>query len=130
MGPVYTEKHREVGGSSETCRPLRTQPLPQRSVSHLIDPLRWPSLEQLRKTTRLGIIYKIHHGLIQCPIIRSMLVPPPPRQRCTHNQQFCFINTRTQYKGGSFLPQDWNHLPSDTVETATADAFVSRASAQ
>ena len=39
------------------------------------------------------------------------------------------INTRTQCRGGSFLPRtvrDWNHLPSETVEAATADAFVSR----
>ena len=49
------------------------------SVSRLIDQLRWPSLEQWRKTTCLGIIYKIHHGLIQCPIIRSKLVPPPTK---------------------------------------------------
>ena len=86
-----------------------------------------------RKTTHLGIIHKIHHWLIQCPIIWSKLVPPPPRQSHTHNQQFCLINTRTQYRGGSFLPRtvrDWNHLPSETVEAATADAFVSRASAQ
>ena len=103
------------------------------SVSRLIEQLRWASLEQRRKTTRLGTIYKIHHGLIQCPITRSKLVPPPPRQRLTHNQQFCLINTRTHYRCGSFLPRtvrDWNHLPSETVEAATADAFVSRASAQ
>ena len=97
------------------------------SVSRMIDQLRWPSLEQRRKTTYLGIMYKIHHGLIHCPIVRSKLVPPPPRQRRTHNQQFYLINTRTQYRGSSFLPKtvrDWNNLPSETAEAATADAFV------
>ena len=103
------------------------------SVSRLIEQLGWPSLAQRRRTTRLGTLYKIHHGLIQCPVIRAKLVPPPPRQRRTHNQQFCLINTRTQYRGGSFLPRtvrDWNNLPGDTVEATTVDAFVSRASAQ
>ena len=96
------------------------------SASRLIDQLRWPSLQQRRKTTRLGSIYKIHHGLIQCLIIRSKLVPPPQRQHRAHNQQFCLINTRTQYRGGSFPPRtvrDWNHLPSEIVEAATADTF-------
>ena len=126
--------HRLVGGSSEMCRPFVLNRYHNTSsVSRLFDQLRWPSLEQRRKTTCLGIIYKIHHGLIQCPIIRSKLAPPRPSQRCTHNQQFCLINTRTQYRGGLFLPRtvrDWNHIPSETAEATTANAFVLRASAQ
>ena len=103
------------------------------SVSGMIVTLGWPSLHQRRRSARLGLLYKIHHGLVQCPTIKSKLVPPPPRQRRTHNQQFRLINIRTQYRGGSFLPRtirDWNSLPSEVIEAATVDTFVSRASAQ
>ena len=61
-------------------------------------------------------MYKIYSGLVQCPIDKTKLVPPPPRQRHTHCQQLNLITTRTQYWGGSFLPRtirDWNILSTD-----------------
>ena len=45
------------------------------SVHLMLDSLGWPSLEQRRKTSRLGMMYKIYNGLVQCPIIRTKLVP-------------------------------------------------------
>ena len=105
------------------------------SVNLMLDSLGWPSLEQRRKTSRLGVMFKICNGLVQCPIIKTKLVPPPPhhtlRQRRTHCQQLSLITTRTQYRGGSFLPRtirDWNSLSIDAVEVTTVDTFVSRAS--
>ncbi|KAI8519399.1 hypothetical protein Bbelb_026560 [Branchiostoma belcheri] len=50
-------------------------------------------------------------------------------QRRPHNKQFRLVNTRTQYRGGSFLPRtvrDWNGLESVAVEATSVDAFVSR----
>ena len=105
------------------------------SVSRLIDQLRWPYLERRKKKQQKKQPHAPGDHL-QNPSwtnpIRSKFVPPPLRQRRTHNQQFCLINTRTHDKV-RLLPRtvrDWNHLPSETVEVATADAFVSRASAQ
>ena len=101
------------------------------SVHLMLDSLGWPSLEQRRKTSRLKVMFKIYNGLVQCPIIKTKLVPPPPRQRHTHSQQLSLITTRTQYRGGSFLPRtirDWNSLSIDAVEATTVDTFVSRAS--
>ena len=57
------------------------------SVHRMLDSLGWPSLEQRRKTSRLGVMYTVYNGLVQCPIIKTKLVPPPPRQRRTHCQQ-------------------------------------------
>ena len=97
----------------------------------MLDSLRWSSLEQRRKNSRLGLMYKIYSGLVQCPIIKTQLVPPPLRQRRTHCQQLSLITTRTQYGGGSFLPRtirDWNSLSIDAVEAMSVDNFVSRAS--
>ena len=48
------------------------------SVHRMLDSLGWPSLEQRKKTSRLGLMYKICNGLVQCPIIKTKLVPPPP----------------------------------------------------
>ena len=92
------------------------------SVNLMLDSLGWPSLEQRRKTSHLGVMYKIYNALVQCHIIKTKLVPPPPRQRRTHCQQLGLITTRTQYRGGSFLPRtirDWNSLSIDDVEATT-----------
>ena len=96
------------------------------SVHRMLDSLGWPSLEQHRKTSRLCVMYKIYNGLVHCPIIKTKLVqpqpPPHPRQRRTHCQQLSLITTRTQYRGGSFLPRtirDWNSLSKDAVEATT-----------
>ena len=45
------------------------------SIHRMLDSLRWPSLEQCRKTSRLGVMYRIYNGLVQCPIIKTKLVP-------------------------------------------------------
>ena len=47
------------------------------SVNLMLDSLWWLSLEQRRKISRLGMMYKICSGLVQCPIIKTKLVPPP-----------------------------------------------------
>ena len=101
------------------------------SVHRMLDSFGWPSLEQRRKISCLGVMSKIYNGLVHCPIIKTKLVPLPPCQRCTHCQQLSLITTRTQYRSGSFLPRtirDWNSLPKDAVEATTVDIFVSRAS--
>ena len=85
----------------------RTQPL-----SHHVkcQPINWPTEMAVSWATKKNHAPGDHlqnpscRLLIQCPIIRSKLIPPPPRQRPTHSQQFCLINT--QYRSGSFLPQD------------------------
>ena len=75
------------------------------SVSQMIDKLKWPTLEHRRKTARLSMMYKIRHGLVECPTLKSKFVPPLPRQRRGHDQQFNIITTRTLYRGVSFLPR-------------------------
>ena len=100
------------------------------SVSDMLDMLRWPSLQERRKSMRLKVLSKVKNGLIQCPTIKAKLVNPPSRQRRTHDQQFRQITTRTQYRAGSFLPRtikDWNALTIEDVEATESD-IVSQAS--
>ena len=99
------------------------------SVSQMIDKLKWPMLEHRRQTAKLSMIYQIRHGLVGCSTLKSKLVPPPPRQRRGHDQQFNIIITRTPYRGASFLPRtirEWNVLPHKVVEAPTVDTIVSR----
>ena len=102
------------------------------SVSSTLDSLGWPSLKQRRKSARLGTLYKINHGLVHCPIIKNKLVPAPSRERRVHCQQFKRINTITQYRDSSFLPQTvrargWNALPEDASGAPTVGILLSQA---
>ncbi|KAI8496827.1 hypothetical protein Bbelb_254820 [Branchiostoma belcheri] len=99
------------------------------SVSSMLTTLGWVPLEERRRFARVTALYKIQQGLLHCPIINSKLAPLPPRERRSHDKQLRIPNTRTQYRGGSFLPRtvkDWNSLGSVVVEAPTADTFVSR----
>ena len=101
------------------------------SPTAMLDELKWPSLQDRRRTARLSMLFKIHNGLISTEGIKTSLRPAPPRHRRTHNQQFAIPQCRTKYRQQAFLPQtikDWNDLPQDTVEARTIDTFVSRVS--
>mgnify|MGYP003406789740 FL=1 len=101
------------------------------SVSAMLDELRWPSLEDRRRTARLSMLYRIRHDLVCVDGIKGKLQPPPARPRRGHDQQYAQLQCRTQYHQQSFLPRticDWNSLPQDVVEAKTIDTFVSRAS--
>ncbi|KAI8494635.1 hypothetical protein Bbelb_278610 [Branchiostoma belcheri] len=88
------------------------------SVTNMLAELGWQPLAERRRSARLGMLAKINQGIVQCPIIKSKLVPPPSRRRRTHNYQLSQIKTRTQYRDFSFLPRtikDWNAAEVDTV---------------
>ena len=89
------------------------------SVSNMLENLKWPKLEDRRKTARLTILYKIKHKLVQCPTIRSKLHPAPQRQRRKHDYQLNQITVRTQYRDHSFLPRtikNWNALNTEAAK--------------
>ncbi|KAI8493460.1 hypothetical protein Bbelb_288570 [Branchiostoma belcheri] len=71
-------------------------------------------------------MYKIIHGLVQCPTIKIKLTPPPPsRQRRTHSLHRG-INVRTQYRAGASLHRtikEWNTLSESAVEATTVDTL-------
>ena len=101
------------------------------SVSNMIDELRWPSLQDRRRTARSTMLYKIRHKLVCTNNLTTKLQPAVARQRRGHNYQYVQPRCRTQYQQQPFLPQtiqDWNKLPQSTVEATTIDTFVSRAS--
>ena len=101
------------------------------SASNLIDELRWPSLQDRRRTARLTMLYKIRHDMVCMSSLKEKMEPAVARQRRGHDSQYTLPRCRTQYLQQSFLPRtikDWNNLPQSVVEATTIDTFVSRAS--
>ena len=81
MGHIHTEEHWQVGVRPETSCPFVLNRYHNPSSVHRM--LGWPFLEQRRKTSRLRVMYKICSGLVQCPIIKTKLVPPAPHPLST-----------------------------------------------
>ena len=77
------------------------------------------------------MLYKVRHDQVAVSELKAKLLPPPPRQRRGHSQQYSLPHTRTLYHQNSFLPKtikDWNALPQAAVDAGTLDTFVSRVS--
>ncbi|KAL8570366.1 hypothetical protein ACOMHN_035784 [Nucella lapillus] len=101
------------------------------SASNITDELRWPSLQDRRRSARLTMLFKIRHDMVCMSSLKEKMEPAVARQRRGHNSQYTLPRCRTQYLQQSFLPRtikDWNNLPQSVVEATTIDTFVSRAS--
>ena len=57
------------------------------------------------------MLFKVHHGLVQCPSVKEKLVPLPDRRRRGHDRQFHLVTSRTQYRAASFLPRTVKNCP-------------------
>ena len=87
--------------------------------------LKWPSLEQKRKQTRLKNLYKIVNGN------RAVEIPNYFRQkerqtRVYHSLKFINAGCRTNIYKYSFFPRsvkEWNELPETIIEAANTEAF-------
>ena len=86
MESIHPEERYRLASYSEaiqtetSCPAIRAAELPGVSVTTTLpvyiarlDSLGWPSLEQRRKTSCLGVMYKIYcdNGLVHCPIIKT-----------------------------------------------------------
>ena len=92
------------------------------NTSHVSDTLQhlgWRDLNQRRVDSRLCMLYKIRHGLVDIPIGQFLKF-----QR--NGVNFQAIYARTKYYEFSFLPwtvTHWNELPSDTISAQNLDMF-------
>ena len=107
MGPIHTEEHRQVGGSSETCCPLRTQPLPQHVKCQSID---WPTEMAVKKSHMPGD--HLQNPAWTNPVSNYLeQVSPTPTKTAPHPQPMVLPHQhQNQYRGGPFLPRtvrDW-----------------------
>ena len=90
-------------------------------VTNMITPLGWQRLEQRRQNSRLCMLYKIQHNLID--INRDLYIRHSDSR--TRGQQRLFQErTNNETYRNSFFQQtvrDWNLLPASTVAAATID---------
>ena len=99
------------------------------SVTEMLQELAWPTLQARRRTARLAMFYKIKNDLVSADDIKAKMIPPPERDRRTHDQQISKLSGGPSYRNSSFLPRtigDWNSLPQSVVEAKTVQTFVSR----
>ena len=94
------------------------------SVTNMLKSLKWPSLEQRRKATRLTNLYKVKKEKvkIQC----KELEPAPTRARRAHDQQLRRLQSKKEIRQHSFFPRtikEWNELNQAAVSAPSADAF-------
>ena len=94
------------------------------SVTNMLKSLKWPSLEQRRKATRLTNLYKIKKDKVK--IHCNELEPAPTRARRAHDQQLRRLQCKKEIRQHSFFPRtikEWNELKQVAVSAPSADAF-------
>ncbi len=93
------------------------------SLTSMLKDLQWEPLEERRLRSRLVMMYKINHDLIDIPAA-SYLTPGDSRTRGSSNYRQPHTN-HDVYKF-SFFPRtirDWNSLPDSAKSASTIEAF-------
>jgi len=103
------------------------------SVTGMLGLLNWEPLELRRKKSRLVVFFKMTNGYTHCDDLcdRDQLKQNRRSDRTGNTEKFSQLQTKTNYRQGSFLPKtikDWNSLPQSAVEAESPDTFVSRVS--
>ena len=94
------------------------------SVSAMITALNWPSLQLRRLHSRLVMLYKIHHDLVDIKA-NDYLTPLTTITR-GHDSRYTIPRTSSSRYTCSFFPQtirDWNNLPFDPAVCISVDSF-------
>ena len=93
------------------------------SVTHMLEQLKWETLQQRRFVARMTIMYQAVHQLVAIPIPTYYI--PSPRG----DHQYIPIHVRTDIYKFSFFPRTirwWNHLPVAILEAPSVNCFKSR----
>ena len=89
------------------------------SMTKVLEQLKWESLKQRRKGSRLLLFYKGLKGQANIPV--DDLKTPLRHTRNHHSDSFQVPYARTDAYRHSFFPEtirDWNALPASTVSSA------------
>ena len=100
------------------------------SVSEMLISLGWRRLDLRRIDARLGLFYRIRHGLVAIPLDEYLtMTNRPPRH--SHPQAYRTIQTLTDTYKFSFFPRTiihWNALPPGISTLPTIHQFNSAVS--
>lgn len=94
------------------------------SVTAMLHDLDWNTLCSRRQTSRLCLLYKILHNLIDVTL--PSYVMPSTRFTRGHDQKFILPQPRIDAYKFSFFPNSislWNNLPLETVHAHTINNF-------
>ena len=97
------------------------------SVTAMLNTLKWPTLEQRRKDTRINYLSKIMTDKVA--VKKDLLVPATDRPRRSHNCQLKLITTTRNYSKFSFFPRtirEWNALPAASLPKDVESFFGKR----
>jgi len=103
------------------------------SVGDMISNLGWQSLKERREQQRLGIMYKIHNGLVAVNTHHQYMTPSIRTTRVSHTAAYQLPHSANIYHQNSYFPRTistWNSLPVMVVLAPSVDAFKSRLAAQ
>ena len=94
------------------------------SITAMLHNLNWNTLYSRRRTSRLCLLYKILHNLVD--VILPEYIVPSTRFTREHDQKFILPQSRIDTYKFSFFPNSirlWNNLPLETVHAHTIDKF-------
>ena len=92
-------------------------------VTDMINELGWESLQDRRQISRLCLLYKSHHGLVD--IDKTAYLKPGDSRTRSHTG-FCQEHIKNEVYYNSFFPRtirEWNRLPNSLTSSTTVDGF-------
>ena len=102
------------------------------SITDMIKDLRWAKLETRRWQSRLTLMYKLTHGLIDIDSREYLIQHSESRTRGSHQFKFRVTYANKDVFKFSFFPKpivDWNCLPEAIVSSTSLEIFKYRLSA-
>ena len=98
----------------------------------MIKDLGWATLETRRRQSRLTLMYKLTHGLIDINTRKYLIQHSESRTRGSHQFKFRMPYANKDVFKISFFPHtiaDWNGLPEAIVSSTSLETFKYRLTA-
>ena len=92
-------------------------------VTHMVEQLGWQSLEQRRTNSRLCMLYKIQHSLVD--INRQLYIQSSDSRTRGQHKLYQERTTNPIYRNSFFIRTvvDWNRLPARIATAGTIETF-------
>jgi len=99
------------------------------SVTQMLSELRWLTLAERRRISRLLMLFKISHSLVYVPHTFLSRTDSTQHTRLSNTHSFAPFQPRTNYYKYSFFPlavSEWNSLPTSILDAPNVDVFKAR----
>jgi hypothetical protein len=102
---------------------------PLASVTGMLDTLGWKTLEERRVESRLTMMYKISHNLVDFNTDQYLKLHPESRTRGSHPLKYQIPKATKDVFKYSYFPRtirEWNKLPAELVLSSSLDEFKTK----